>query len=44
MFRQALGTTEPPIQWIEAALSSGTKRPVRETDYSSPSSGEVHVF
>jgi hypothetical protein len=36
-----LGPTQPPIQWVPAALSFRVKRPGRETDHSPPSSGEV---
>jgi hypothetical protein len=39
--RTALGPTQPPIQWIPAALSLGVKRPRHEADYSPPSSAEV---
>jgi hypothetical protein len=30
--RPALGPTQPPIQWLPAALSPGVKRPGREAD------------
>jgi hypothetical protein len=30
--RNALGPTQPPIQWIPGALSLGVKRPGREAD------------
>jgi hypothetical protein len=37
--RRALGSTQPPIQWVPGALSPG-----REVDHSSPSSAKVkHV-
>jgi hypothetical protein len=39
--RMALGTTQPPIQWLPAALSLWVKRPGREADHSPPSSAEV---
>jgi hypothetical protein len=39
--RTALGTTQPPIQWIRGALSLGVKWPERKADHSSPSSTEV---
>jgi hypothetical protein len=39
--RQALGPTQPPIQWVPGALSLGVKRPGREADHSPPSSAEV---
>jgi hypothetical protein len=35
--RTALGPTQPPIQWVTGAIFLGVKRPVRETDHSSPS-------
>jgi hypothetical protein len=31
-----LGSTQPPIQWVPGALSSGVKRPRREADHSPP--------
>jgi hypothetical protein len=31
---QALGPTQPPIQWVPRALSLGVKRPVSEADHS----------
>jgi hypothetical protein len=39
--RTALGPTQPPIQWIRAALSLGVKRPGHEVDHSPPSSAKV---
>jgi hypothetical protein len=39
--RTALGPTQPPIQWVQGALSLGVKRPGREADHSPPSSAEV---
>jgi hypothetical protein len=36
-----LGPTNPPIQWVTAALSFGVKQPEREADHSPPSSAEV---
>jgi hypothetical protein len=39
--RPALGTTQPPIQWVPAAFFLGLKRPVCEADHSPPSSAEV---
>jgi hypothetical protein len=39
--KTALGPTQPPIQWVPAALSLGLKRPGREADHSPPSSSEV---
>jgi hypothetical protein len=37
----ALGPTQPPIQWVPAALSLEVKRPGREAYHSPPSSAEV---
>jgi hypothetical protein len=39
--RNALGPTQPPIQWLTGALSLGVKRPGREADHSPLSSAEV---
>jgi hypothetical protein len=39
--RTALGPTQPPIQWVQGALSLGVKRPGSEADHSPPSSAEV---
>jgi hypothetical protein len=39
--RPALGPTQPPIQGVPRALSSGVKRPWREFDHSLPTSAEV---
>jgi hypothetical protein len=39
--RPALGSTQPPIQWVPGALSPGVKRPGREADHSPPTSAEV---
>jgi hypothetical protein len=39
--RPALGSTQPPIQWVPRALSPGAKRPGREADHSTPASDEV---
>jgi len=36
-----MGPTQPPIQWVPAALTLGVKRPGREADNSPPSSAEV---
>jgi hypothetical protein len=41
VFRPALGSTQPPIQWAPGDLSRGVKRPGREADHSPPSSAEV---
>jgi hypothetical protein len=39
-FRTALGSTQPPIQWVPTVLSLGLKRPEREANHS-PSSADV---
>jgi hypothetical protein len=39
--RPALKPTQPPIQWVPAALSLEAKRPGREADHSLPSSAEL---
>jgi hypothetical protein len=39
--RPALGTTQPPIQWVPGALSPGVKWLGREVDHSPPASAEV---
>jgi hypothetical protein len=36
-----LGSTQPPIQWVQVALSSGVKQRGREADHTSPASDEV---
>jgi hypothetical protein len=41
MSRQALGSTQPPIQWVQGALSLGVKRPGHEDDHSPLFSAEV---
>jgi hypothetical protein len=41
VFRTALGSTQPPIQWVPGALSVGVKRPAHEADHSPPSSAEI---
>jgi hypothetical protein len=40
-FRQAVGPTKPPIQWVTVALSPGVKRPKREASPSPPPYVEV---
>jgi hypothetical protein len=40
-FRTALGTTQPPFQWVQGALSLGVKRLRREVNHSPPYSAEV---
>jgi hypothetical protein len=39
--RPALGSTQPPFQWVPEALSPGLKRQGREADHSPPTSAEV---
>jgi hypothetical protein len=39
--RLAVGSIQPPIQWILGALSLVKKQPGREADYSPPSTAEV---
>jgi hypothetical protein len=39
--RPALGSNQPPIQWVPGVLSPGVKRPEREADHSPPASAEV---
>jgi hypothetical protein len=39
--RPALGSTQPPIEWILVALSPGVKRQERDADRSPPTSAEV---
>jgi hypothetical protein len=39
--RPALGSTQPPIEWVPGALSPGLKRQGRETDHSPPANAEV---
>jgi hypothetical protein len=39
--RPALGSTQPPIQWVPGDLSQGVKLPGHEAHHSSPSSAEV---
>jgi hypothetical protein len=41
VFRTALESTQPPIQWVRGALSLGVKWQGREADHSPPSSAEV---
>jgi hypothetical protein len=38
----ALGSTQPPIQWVLGALSSGVKWQLREASHSPPTSAEVN--
>jgi hypothetical protein len=37
----ALGSTQPPIQWVPGVLSPGVKQPGREANHSPPASAEV---
>jgi hypothetical protein len=39
--RPALGSTQPPIQWVPEALSLGVKWRGCEVDHSPPASAEV---
>jgi hypothetical protein len=39
--RTALGSTQPPIQWVPGALSLGVKWPGHEANHSPPSSSEA---
>jgi hypothetical protein len=39
--RPALGSTQPPIQWVPGTLSPGLKRPGREADHSPRASAEI---
>jgi hypothetical protein len=39
--RPALGSTQPPIQWLPGALSQGVQQPGCEADHSPPTSVEV---
>jgi hypothetical protein len=39
--RPALGSIQPPIQWIRTAVSLGVKGPRLEADHSPPTSTEV---
>jgi hypothetical protein len=40
--RQALGPTQPPIQWVPEANSSGVKQPGHEADHSPSFGAEVN--
>jgi hypothetical protein len=37
----ALGSTQPPIQWVRGALSPGVKLPGREAHHSPPANSEI---
>jgi hypothetical protein len=39
--RDPVGPTQPPIQWVPRAVSTGVKRQGRETDHSAPTNAEV---
>jgi hypothetical protein len=39
--RPALGSSQPPIQWVPGGLSLGVKRLGREADHSPPTGPEV---
>jgi hypothetical protein len=39
--RPALGSIQPPIQWVPGDISPGVKRHEREADHSPPTSAEV---
>jgi hypothetical protein len=39
--RLAVGSTQPPIQWVSGVFPPGVKWPGREADHSPPSSAEV---
>jgi hypothetical protein len=41
MNRRSTGRTQPPIQWVQEALSLGVDRPGSEADYSPVSDVEV---
>jgi hypothetical protein len=41
VFRLALGCTQPPIQWVQEALSLGIKGQGCEADHTPPSSAKV---
>jgi hypothetical protein len=36
-----LGLTQPPVQWVPAALSAGVKQPRDAVDHSPPSNAKV---
>jgi hypothetical protein len=42
--RTGLEPTQPPIQWLQGALSLGVKRAGREADHSPPYSAEVKEY
>jgi hypothetical protein len=40
-YKSALGYTQPPIQWVQRALSPGVKRQGRKADHSPLANAEV---
>jgi hypothetical protein len=40
-YRPALGPTQPPLPWVQWAVSPGVKQLGRESNHSPPSSAEV---
>jgi len=42
--RPALGPTQPPIQWVQGALSPGIKRMGPEAKNSAPFSAEIRTY
>jgi hypothetical protein len=42
-FDSLQGSTQPPVQWVLEALSSGVELPEREADHTLPSSVEVKI-
>jgi hypothetical protein len=42
--RPALGSIQPPIQWVPVALTPGVKLPGRKTNHSPPSGAEVNAW
>jgi hypothetical protein len=41
VYGMALGSTQPPVQWIPRNVFLGVKQPGHETDHSSPSRAKV---
>jgi hypothetical protein len=39
----ALGSTQPPTQWVKRELKPGAKRPGSETNHSPPTSAKVKI-
>jgi hypothetical protein len=44
LLRLALGSTQPPIQWVPGLYPRGVKQQVREVDHSPPTSAEVKTM